>query len=248
MSSVSNLIGTICAFALCVFAAPPKAGYNCGPSAVQVRLPVNKTGTAPPSYWALPPPDFYFKPWNMVYATHAANLALRNFQYDPTPIANDAHSRINDLSSFQIPGNDTVFTSYGIDTPLSPNNDVLSYQGTGIISAATSLYSLNAWGCDANGTPYYVNYATASESTNTPAGIDIMSTRDDGMDLATFNVIKKKLIALGNAEVAAMANAFQRTVQDGGRRGMPRIRECDAQCQTNEGLIPILGPGGGFVV
>jgi hypothetical protein len=195
--------------------------------------------------WVPPPSDFYYQGWNMVYASHAANLALHNFQYDPSPIDsyNNEHL-INDLSSFQVPGNDTVYTSYGVDTPVSAHNDVMWYSGTGIIVGAYSNYSLLAWGCDSHRLPYYVNYASETALTKTPAGIDIMSTRDNGMDRETFAEVVKRLTYLGDETISQMAAALNRTVQDGGRHGMPRITTCDDECKSNKGLQTIVGAKG----
>ncbi|WP_218968304.1 hypothetical protein, partial [Klebsiella pneumoniae] len=117
----------------------------------------------------------------MIYASNSQYLGFRNLQYDPTAIdpANPA-GQVNDLTSFQVPGNDTIYTTYGVDTP-DPRpgfSAVLDYAGTGILTGATSEYSIMAWGCDNTGTPYYVSYSSETALTATPAGIDIFSTND----------------------------------------------------------------------
>jgi hypothetical protein len=145
-------------------------------------------------------------------------------QYDPTPIDSlYPVVQINDLTSFQLPGNETVYTSYGIDKPNPQWHAVLDYAGRGILEEATSQYSLLAWGCDSMGTPYYVSYSSASEVTQTPAGIDIMSTNDKGLDKETADTIVAALKNLPNQDVIALAASLSKTVQDGGRDGMPRV-------------------------
>ena len=188
-------------------------------------------------------PDWYFKPWNMVFASNPANLGLRNFQYDPTPVdPSKPAGEVNDLGSFQVPGKDTVYTTYGVDTPNGTYPNVYNYAGTGIIEGAFSEYSVLAWGCDEDRLPYYVNYATRTELTQTPAGIDIMSTSDKGMDAKTLEVILSKLKALGNQEIADMAEAMSPMTNDGARDGQPRITTCDDKCKSNEDLLDILPP------
>jgi len=178
----------------------------------------------------------------MVFASNPANLALRNFQYDPTPVdASDPTGQVNDLGSFQVPNNATVYTTYGVDTPNDTYPAVYNYAGTGIIEGATSEYSVLAWGCDEARLPYYVNYATATELTQTPAGIDIMSTRVTGMDQETLDEILSQLEALGNQEIAEMAAGMKKMPNDDGRAGMPRITTCDDECKTNKNLLDVLG-------
>lgn len=178
----------------------------------------------------------------MVYASNPATLALRNFQYDPTPVdPNQPSGLVNDLGSFQIPNNSTIHTTYGVDTPNGTYPNVYNYAGTGILTGAFSEYNILAWGCDVNKLPYYVNYATYTELTNTPAGIDVMSTSDTGMDAATLAEVVRKLKTLGNQEISDMAGAIQKTTQDGARNGLPRINTCDDVCKSNVNLLDILG-------
>lgn len=92
----------------------------------------------------------------MIFASNAQYFKLRNLQYDPTAIdPSNPKGAINDLFSFQVPGTNTIFTSYGIDTP-DPRpgfKAVLQYAGIGIIAGATGEFSMVAWGCDASNTP-----------------------------------------------------------------------------------------------
>ena len=160
----------------------------------------------------------------MIYASNPQYAAFRNLQYDPTPI-NPAYpaGQVNDLTTFQLPGNDTIYTSYGIDTPNPRSSAVLEYAGTGILEGATSEYSLLAWGCDIEGIPYYVSYSSATKLTNTPAGIDIMSTSDKGLDDATVDAVVQGLKNLCNKEVLDLVGALTKMIQDGARDGLPRV-------------------------
>lgn len=177
----------------------------------------------------------------MILASNPQYAAMRNVQYDPTPIdPSDPTGLVNDLFSFQFPGNDNIITTYGVDTPHPHFPAVLDYAGTGILVGATSQYSILVWGCDINKVPYYASYSTAVEFTDTPAGIDLMSTSDRGPDQDTIDAVIEALKKLGSDEITKYVDALERMVQDGGRRGMPRAT-CDDYCKTNQGLIGIVG-------
>ena len=160
----------------------------------------------------------------MILASNAQYAAYRNLQYDPRPLtSSDPRGLIGELFSFQLPGNDSIFTTYGIDIPHPYFPNVLYYAATGVLAGATGEFSMIAWGCDAKGIPYYASYSNATELTNTPAGIDLMSTNDEGPDQATIDAVVRALKKLGNAEITVLVDSLTRMVQDGGRRGMPRV-------------------------
>ncbi|KAL6702802.1 hypothetical protein ACN47E_000938 [Coniothyrium glycines] len=212
-----------------------------GAAGVRARLPPAFEAAQLQSSWNPPPVGWYFKHWNMIYASNQQYAAFRNLQYDPTAIDPEhPEGLVNDLFSFQLPGNDTIYTTYGIDTPNPDHDAVLDYNATGIIAGATSEYSLLAWGCDSNKIPYYASYSTATEMTNTPAGIDIMSTVDEGPDSATIDALLQALKDLPNAEIHGLAVNLTKMAQDGGRDGLPSVT-CDDYCKTNQNLIEILG-------
>jgi hypothetical protein len=160
----------------------------------------------------------------MILASNAQYAAYRNLQYDPTALdPADPSGLIEELFSFQLPGNDSIFTTYGIDTPHPYFPNVLYYNATGVIAGATGEFSMIAWGCDAKGIPYYASYSTATELTSTPAGIDLMSTNNEGPDQATIDAVVKALNKLGNTEITGLVESLTKMVQDGGRKGMPRV-------------------------
>lgn len=220
--------------------------FNCpdrrGPRAIQARVPPLLNEALAANVWRPPPPGWYFKAWNMIYASNPQYAFFRNFQYDPTAVnPSQTNGQVHDLASFQIPNNDTVFTTYGVDTPHGNAAAVLNYAGTGILTGATSQYSLLAWGCDSNNVPYYASYSTDTAATNTPAGIDIFSVSDQGLDQATADALIAALKALPKAEIATLANALNKTIQDGGRNGQLRVNTCDDYCKSNQDLLGILG-------
>jgi len=153
----------------------------------------------------------------------------------------DLGGAINDLSSFQIPGSDKIYTSYGVAYPHPHWPGVLDYVGTGLLENATSQYSWLAWGCDLDGNSYYVSYSSPAEASGTPAGIDLMSVTDIGPEQATVDKVFDELKKLGNEEITRLASAMIRNIQDGARDGLPRVTTCDAECKTNNDLVDIIG-------
>jgi hypothetical protein len=204
-----------------VLVCPPSIGAH----GVHVRLPPSMS-LNPALSWVAPPTGWYFKPWDMIYASNRQYLSFRNLQYDPTAIdRSNPAGQVNDLFSFQLPGNDTIYTSYGVDTPDSRPGftATLQYAGTGIITGATSVYSIIAWGCDASGTPYYASYSSETVLTATPAGIDILSTCEQGPDRATVDSLITAMKALPHPEIKALAANLTRTTHDGARDGKSRV-------------------------
>ncbi|KAI8934282.1 hypothetical protein NX059_009021 [Plenodomus lindquistii] len=208
-----------------------------GAKGVHARLPPAFDPNYTNSKWTPPPAGWYFKFWKMIFASNQQYAAFRNIQYEPTAVdPANLTGLVEELFSFQLRGNDTIYTTYGIDTPDPQYPAVLRYNATGIIAGATSEYSILAWGCDANGEPYYTSYSTATEATSTPAGIDVLSTNPRGPDDATSEAIIGALKGLGNAEITELVNNFTRMAYDGARDGLPRI-VCDDYCKSNQNIL-----------
>ncbi|RAR10695.1 atp-dependent rna helicase dbp9 [Stemphylium lycopersici] len=240
--SISTLLKSIFALSASAHYAHDGCPRRVGAKGVQARLPPTFNTTSHHNHgkhWPAPPVGFYFKPWSMILASNTQYAAFRNLQYDPTPIdPSDPPGLVNDLFSFQLPGNSSVITTYGVDTPHPHLSAVLDFAGTGIIAGATSQYSILVWGCDANRVPYYASYSTAVNFTSTPSGIDLMSTTDQGPDQETMDAVVNALKDLGSAEITGLVGELERMKQDGGRKDMPRISHRMAKRKLNEHDVP----------
>lgn len=206
---------------------------------VSVRLP--PTFGTDPEDWEAPPVGWDFGYW---YQTNSstANEFMRNLQYYTGPIDDDAPTGLrDDLASFQVTGNDTVLTSYGVDTPSTTTPAVYTYAGTGILTGATDSLEIIAWGYDCHNVGYRVSFSSYTAYTNTPASIDFLSRTKAGPSSNVLSQIKSALIAFGNANVTALAEKIGPGVQDDGRDGMPPVDECDAYCKSNEDLLGLIG-------
>lgn len=213
---------------------------DCAMTPISVRLPPT-FGIDPPN-WKSPQPDDRFYSLGYWYQTNSssADSIMRNLEYSTEPIdpGNPKGPR-TDLASFQVAGNDTVFTSYGVDTPKS-TPATFTYAGTGILDGATDSLEILAWGSDCYGTPYRVTYSSYTEFTQTPASIDVLSRAPRGPDSAILGQILRQLVAFGNDDVTALAQAIGPSPYDGKRKGSPPVDECGDYCQTNENLLPLM--------
>jgi hypothetical protein len=188
------------------------------------------------THWAPPPLGWDFGNWIQTNSS-TSNPWMRNLQYSSTPV--DPHHPAgdrNDLSSFQLLNNDTVYTSYGVDTPTSIPA-VYSYASTGVLQGANDTLEVLAWGYDCHGVAYRISYSTLTSLTQTPASIDVLSRTDKGPDSVTLSKIQHALVAFGDATITALAESISPAVQDGGRDGQPPIETCDDTCKSNSDLI-----------
>lgn len=205
----------------------------CFASSLSVRFPPT-LGNVSHTHWRHPPLGWDFNNWFQTNSS-SPNAAMRNLQYNPTPIdPDDPAGDLNDLSSFQLLNNDTVFTSYGIDTPTSIPA-VYSFAGTGLLKGANDSLEVLAWGYDCRGVGYRVSYSSLTTLTQTPASIDVLSRSDKGPDSATLSKIQDALVAFGDASITALAKRIGPALQDGARDGLPPV-QCDAACKNNEDL------------
>ncbi|KAK3377637.1 hypothetical protein B0H63DRAFT_382525, partial [Podospora didyma] len=187
---------------------------------ISVRLPPVIDNGASTAGWSIPPVGSDFGYWYQTFSSSPSGFQ-RNLQYSTHPLnpSNPVGQR-TDLSSFQIVGNDTVYTSYGVDTPLAPAFPaVYNYTGSGILSQATDILSVLAWGTDCNGIGYRVSHSTFTPFTGTPASVDVLSRSKLGPDATTLANIKAALVALGNSGITALVNAMVAAAQDSGRDG-----------------------------
>ncbi|KAM7184804.1 hypothetical protein V8F20_012049 [Naviculisporaceae sp. PSN 640] len=218
---------------------------TCVASPISVRLPPTFDGGASTATWSIPPIDWDWGYWYQTYSS-SANTFQRNLHcwtMPVDPVGSPAGVR-EELASFQLTGTDsTIYTTYGLETPISPAFPFAwNYTGSGILSQATDFLEILAWGTDCNGVGYRVSHSTYTAFTNTPATLDILSRSVDGPDPITLANLQSALIGLGNCEITARAEAWVAALHDTDRDGLPPVETCDAQCQTNENLLPIIGP------
>lgn len=221
--------------------ASAQSTLTCKATPVSVRLPPVLTSSS--TNWQAPPVGWDFGNWFQTNSSNP-NTFQRNLQYSTLPIdpANPQGQR-TDLSSFQINnGDNTVYTSYGTDTP-TPIPGVYFYQGTGILQQANDSLEIIAWGNDCRGDQYRVSYSTFTAFSQTPASLDVLSRTPLGPDATTLGKLQAAFLALNNADFSALVKAIGPAIHDSGRDGQPPILECDAECQTNKDLLPLLGGG-----
>lgn len=216
---------------------------TCTASPISVRLPPTFDGGASTDTWSIPPVDWDWGYWYQTYSS-SANSFQRNLQFwnmPVDPVGSPAGVR-EELASFQLTGADsTIYTSYGIDTPIGPAFPFAwNYTGTGILSQATDFLEVLAWGTDCNGVGYRVSHSTPEPFTNLPATLEVLSRSVDGPDATTLADLRTALVALGNSDIAARAEEWVAALHDADRDGLPPVDSCDEECQTNENLLAII--------
>ena len=216
---------------------------------VRARLPPTINPDPKPfSTWVAPPPGWFYGNWKATYTSQPAYFSMQNMQYDFSPVFPQSTStpgRNNDITSFQLANQSTVFTAYGIDTPrrskdpsLGPEWDaVYDFTGMGALATVTNTWQIIAWGYDTLGDGYLVLYETPVAATGASSGLDIESRSENGPSLETLIRIYSALTALGNEELTGLVYSMQKQVVDGRRSGTPPV-QCDIACVNNTGLPP----------
>lgn len=233
----SALFAATIAHSTCDISCPAIKGWQ----GVDVRLPPWKNSEPREASWIDPPVGWYFQPWYLIWSSNTQYKGIRNFESDPNPVdPSQPTGQVDDLASFQVQDNDTVYTMYGLDTPDQQYSGTWHYASTGVLTGAGSTFAILAWGCDAAGKAYYASFSTASESTRTPVSLDIMSLNKNGADLETTQTLLKTLASVQDQEIQQATVALQKIPQDGGRDSMDRITTCDKACKSNADLLPLL--------
>lgn len=218
----------------------------CRSTKVHARLPpsLNPNPEHTGAYEPMPS-GWLYGTWHVTFSSQPNYLPLLNLQWNPSPHFPENGTlpgQNNDLSSFQLAGDTTIHTAYGIDTPRRSNDptlgpgwaDIYDFVGTGGLRTINNSIEMIAWGYDTDGVPYAVMYETPvlDPSNLGPADIDIDSRSDTGPTNATLGVIFDELLKLGNKEIAALTEQIVPLVQNGARRGLGPV-VCDAACVNN---------------
>lgn len=221
---------------------------HCSNHTVTVRLP--PTINPDPkmfSSWVAPPPGWFYGNWKVTYTSQPVYLPLQNMQYDGSPVfpqSSTLPGQNNDLTSYQLANDSTVFTAYGIDTPRRSNDPslgaeweaVYDFVGTGSLAATNNTWELLAWGYDTRGDGYMAIYETPVAESGQPSGLDILSRSENGPGAGTLKGIYDALLTLGNTELSGLVHSTQKLVIDGQRTGMPPV-QCDVGCVNNINVV-----------
>ncbi|MCJ1406256.1 hypothetical protein MMC19_000321 [Ptychographa xylographoides] len=199
-------------------------GFSCTQSVI-ARVPPSLNGPTNPCFRATP--GGYFSGLYYQTYTSGSNVqALRNMwlntTYDPVTGGND------DVTSFQVPNCDHIFTSYSNNSFAANEVDVFPFHLGGTPQSTLYLQELLAYGTDTAGHDYFVMYGNIPQE-----GIQIASKAMTGPTSTTINNILSALLALENRNITALANQIAAIPHDAARTGLSPVI-CDSACQLNQ--------------
>lgn len=190
-----------------------------------------------PSFSPAHPPLDYRSPtipwltevWHVTHSTLPMWKNKRNvhIQYTPLPpsistFAKGDTDRIDDVVTYQSLTAEKISTLHGVDK-LSVSScangnsrDAWDWRGKGWLKIAGSHWEVLGWGEEKTGNKWVVT--EFAKTLFTPAGLDVYSQSEDGLQEATLEGIKKALAEVGDEDVKRMAGKLFEITRDGGRK------------------------------
>ncbi|KAF2182748.1 hypothetical protein K469DRAFT_690490 [Zopfia rhizophila CBS 207.26] len=193
---------------------------------VSMRVPQDAPGANSTS-WQVPPPGWVLGNWKVVKSSHPLYQDLQNMEVDLSPIFPQSEESIrqtNDLTSYQLAGNNELHLAYGHDT-WGPQNDAV-YVFDSPSGGLSYQLEILAWGYDTAGNGHKVTYENEAPAINAPRALTIESRVVSGPTGETVNDIYKKIDELGYELLVDLAGEMRDLVHDGRREGIPVV--CDA--------------------
>lgn len=117
--------------------------------------------------------------------------------------------RLDDIVTYQALDSDKQHTVHGVDKASSATLDEWDWRGKGWLMIASSHWEVLGWGeevgsaQDADKGQWAVTYF--AKTLFTPAGIDVYSRRQRGLDPNTIRLIKEQFELMENAELKSLA-------------------------------------------
>ncbi|KAJ6098473.1 hypothetical protein N7467_000008 [Penicillium canescens] len=195
-----------------------------------MRLPQDAPGAHFPG-WQPPPPGWVFGNWKVMKSSNPLYPDLQNMEVDLSPVfpqSKDNINQTNDLTSNQLPGNNQLLVTYGVDTWRPQNDGVYIFKsGNGNF---TYQLEILAWGIDTAGNGYKVTYENEAPAIHGPRALTIESRVVGGPTDETTKAIYKKIKDLGYGPLTDLVGEMRDLVHDGRRDGVPGV--CDAACMA----------------
>jgi hypothetical protein len=145
-------------------------------------------------------------------------------QWTLSPTGSNAFDNtLNDLTTFEVPGQSTIFGIYGVDTPTSLGSslvrDSYSFQPTGPLALGANSWEVIGWGYDEAGVPWAALFETAANVPGQTEALDIISRRASGPSRTTLKMLYNAINGLKNADLAGLLKSVKKLTQNGGRDG-----------------------------
>ncbi|KAI9746041.1 MAG: hypothetical protein M1818_000722 [Claussenomyces sp. TS43310] len=145
------------------------------------------------------------KAWYVTHSTLPMWKKSRNVSitYKPLPPSSgsDAAPRLDDLVTYQGLSSDKIKRVEGIDTPAAPG--AWNWRGSGWLKIASSHWEILGYGGEEGGDQWVVTYF--AKTLFTPSGVDVYSSRKEGLSQLMIEAIKQSLKAVDAEEVKKLA-------------------------------------------
>lgn len=172
----------------------------------------------------LTPTDFFDGVFYDIWASQSPLLGFRNVRTES--LTNSETRTIVDITSFQIPECNYVFTSYITLTPVRGIADTWSLRGAGKTADLIGTLELVAYGTDAAGYPFYVIYGTGPTF-----GLVFASKNKNVPDEGIFGIVLRALAETG-PDIQDLVVSGLPIPSNGERDGLPET-SCGFSCQNN---------------
>ncbi|KAK8219683.1 hypothetical protein M8818_000657 [Zalaria obscura] len=191
-----------------------------------LRPPTVSSQPAPPEYEA-PSLSFLHGTWHVTHSTLPMWKSKRNVRISYTPLPPSTPSvsaehtdRLDDIVTYQGLSGTKVHEVHGVDKASSESRDSWDWRGKGWLMIASSHWEVLGWGQEQatqDGKPNNWAVTYFAKTLFTPAGIDIYSSSESGLQEETVLSIKRALTEIYDEGVKKLAGEILEIKRDGGR-------------------------------
>jgi hypothetical protein len=171
--------------------------------------------------FTLPTIPWLTESWHVTHSSLPMWKSKRNVQirYTPLPpssasVPPDSTDRLNDVVTYQSLSSTKLQTIGGVDTASGEGRGEWDWRGKGWLKIASSHWEVLGWGEEeATGNKWVVT--CFAKTLFTPAGVDLYSRDNSGLEMETVVAIKKALTEVDDQDIRKMAgDLFEVKIDD----------------------------------
>ena len=189
-------------------------------ASITIRPPTFSKAITPANF-ALPTIPWLTETWHVTHSSLPMWKSKRNVQikYTPLPPSSNAVSaestdRLDDLVTYQSQTSTKLQTIEGVDTASGQGRGEWDWRGKGWLKIASSHWEVLGWG-EEEGTGNKWVVTCFAKTLFTPAGVDLYSRDNSGLQLETVVAIKKSLAEVEDENIRKMAaDLFEVKIDD----------------------------------
>ena len=202
---------------------PTAASTNASTSRITLRLPEGHRSNKPPAAedptpeFKPPPMEFLKGHWKITHSSLPLWKDKKNVTIDYTPLAPSSSGVvcIDDWTKYMTMSSSAVKSVHGVDTPSPNNPGAFDWRGKGWLKIASSHWELLGWGAVeelGDRGVWMVSYF--QKTLFTPAGIDIYSRSERGLDEGLLKEVKATLGRLEAEDVSKLVKSMFKITSD----------------------------------